>query len=474
MQTIGRLIRHHPAHAIILLLLISVLAGVWYGLPVTPRFSWTVPEPCRICELSADGRTVVTENNHNFRRLQAHESPLRNEVLRIWDASSGTQRLAFHTANDQQSFGHVELAPDGRLIVFEDPEEPATLRVVDIANGATLTRLRRNDPCSLGFRFSPNGRTLVYQDSSEVHLWNVTTRRESPVLPTCALGFDFSADGQFLTTAEGDNVIIASELPRSIAVWHVETGCLCGRITLPRPNGGCLAGMGTDGKLLFAAINSPFNRDDATAVHVWDVETGRVMESWRADCDRHCDAGVCALRDRFAVASAQADLAILDLMTGRERGKVPGWNHGSGVLLPGYCCPVTIRECSPDGRTLAQLRRKRDELSPALQWLWNLLQLQKKRSDYDCEVALWDVARGRAMAALPAKEDFSFSADGKFLAVQPDDSTVQIWDIPPRKPLGWFTAIAGALLAACLTGMWWTHRRTVARISNDAIECTAA
>jgi hypothetical protein len=86
---------------------------------------------------------------------------------------------------------------------------------------------------------------------------------------------------------------------------------------------------------------------------------------------------------------------------------------------------------------------------------------------------LWEIATRREIARFDAEDAAAFSPHGKLLAVRPDDDTLQIWDIPPRKPLGWFLGLAGLLFLLTLGGFWRQARRRKrkAALATEAIPC---
>jgi hypothetical protein len=53
------------------------------------------------------------------------------------------------------------------------------------------------------------------------------------------------------------------------------------------------------------------------------------------------------------------------------------------------------------------------------------------------------------------------------------DRRISTWDIPPRKPLGWFLGLAGVLLLLTLGGFWRQARRRKrqAAARTEAIPC---
>ncbi len=59
------------------------------------------------------------------------------------------------------------------------------------------------------------------------------------------------------------------------------------------------------------------------------------------------------------------------------------------------------------------------------------------------------------------------------MATMNGDERLEIWDIPPRKPLGWFLALASLLLLLTLGGFWWQARRRKrqAALATETIPC---
>src|SRR5262249_13120821 len=94
-------------------------------------------------------------------------------------------------------------------------------------------------------------------------------------------------------------------------------------------------------------------------------------------------------------------------------------------------------------------------------WLssWLPVNVAKPRLPVN-EITLWDLFTERNLASISG--DYSHlcvSGDGRKAAALNGDSRIEIWDIPPRKPLGWFLGLAGVLLLLTLGGFWWQVRR---------------
>src|SRR5262249_53028748 len=91
------------------------------------------------------------------------------------------------------------------------------------------------------------------------------------------------------------------------------------------------------------------------------------------------------------------------------------------------------------------------------QWLISWLPTSITQGfDSDTEITLWHVRTRAPVAAMNGNyRDFRFAPNGRCFATISSDNRIEIWDIPPRKPLGWFLGLAGLLLLLTVGGFWW-------------------
>jgi hypothetical protein len=77
-----------------------------------------------------------------------------------------------------------------------------------------------------------------------------------------------------------------------------------------------------------------------------------------------------------------------------------------------------------------------------------------------------DTATGARLLTLrPPKQAWrAYSPDGRSFAALDTAGNIAIWDLPPRKPLGWFALAAGVLALPIA----WLARRRVRRLRREA------
>src|SRR5262249_42885689 len=118
---------------------------------------------------------------------------------------------------------------------------------------------------------------------------------------------------------------------------------------------------------------------------------------------------------------------------------------------------------SRNGQVLLVEQLSYPELHPVWAWLMEKLAISDnhfRRSH--SELKFFDMATGKSLGAIAnAGRFYELSPDGHRLAALNDDDCLCIWDIPPRKPVGWFLAIAAGMLALWAAAVWrssWRRR----------------
>jgi WD40 repeat protein/serine/threonine protein kinase len=155
---------------------------------------------------SPDGRWLATTPMND---------PYAQPVL-LWDLA--TQKLAATlTTNFSPRIGSITFSPDSQRLAFGT--RFGGLRLWDVKARREVTNLSsvRQSPVSLGFAFSPDSRTLAYNenDYGTIQLWDITNRlvvgsligHQSPLLALA-----FSPNSQTLASSSDD---------RTARLWNV-------------------------------------------------------------------------------------------------------------------------------------------------------------------------------------------------------------------------------------------------------------
>ena len=395
-----------------------------------------------------------------------------NGNVRIWalrrSRADGKSPLPLLLLPIQSVTGHagavlgLTYSPDGRYLAYGGSD--GTARVWAVDSGVEQITFRAHIGPVEVVRFSPDGRCLATccSESGRIKLWDLTRHPEHSTLArTCVApgevpvwdllrgagpqmartGPDIEALG---FTADGRRLVSVAE-GGTVQTWDGVSGVLLAERKLPLAaeviTPAVLADLAPGARHLAAR-----SKDDPTVVRIWDVETGReeqVLEGHRmpvfvvrfapdgkwlatVGCDRKepgvphegliWDVSTGKVAGRFQGKGQVHNLAFSPdgkrLAAGCAGGRVwvLDWKRGKKRLdAVEHSGEVTAVAISPDGKQLASAGRK------------------------DHTVRLWDLAKGRLVAELPAPEmicDLAYSpgSGSRRLAGISRDS-VRVWDV---------------------------------------------
>lgn len=390
----------------------------------------------------------------------------RDHAVQIWDVVSSKKLLEF--AAHKESIRAAVFSPDGRYVASGGGRE--MVHLWEVATARLVTTLPANDSA---FAFAPDGRTLASASDSEVHLWDLPTRKERRGLrggDSGAATLAYSADGRLLATATRDGLI---------QLWDTATG----REKLPLSGfDGAVAPLafGLDGRSLVVQAGRSLRFWQLTPVAdprlPWNVKEIRRIEI----------AGTPAPNGRtFAAADSFRRISIWDIAEGVEStrldrefelqnavfspdstklvactGQTIGvWNAQSGKLIRTWRGPKTSRELSlavsPDGKTLLvagdvdpQLHFFDAETGKLIRQIPRPTAIDKRMASAGLGlpvavsyspagrtivlkehsgVFLLDVATGTVLHKLPAALHLAYSPDGKGIATA-DKTRLRVWN----------------------------------------------
>jgi WD40 repeat protein len=452
--------------------LLAWQAIVWF-VPARPRQVIRIPKDLEsetaqyLIGFSPDGNSLLTGDERDPAKP--------GTIFHLWDVATG-QHLGTVGDDETNTLPNVVYSSPRNLleeIIFPFNASDDYL-LYDLGRRQNTGRIKisRDSNAITAVCFSNDGRTLAYctnsndkgnlnfNDKGDLKLIDVATGQVRAHLqggPYGTLtGFVFSQDGATLATTEtkpnqegniGDDVMVIVVDTRTGKTKRVFQDCGPTIYLSLSSDGTKLAGN--------CLIGNPKLDDHRDSqVKVWEVATGEQIASLQ-DHGRPeflPDGKSLAMRDLETVR-------LCDSTTGREfaTAKVGAsfiWSTSTGII------PV------PDSHLLTVLACSESKPGLLFQWCSTFLGVkglnEDKRGD---EVAFLDVMTGRKVASIvrPRIGTVQVFPDGKRLALETTknyESLIEIWDIPPRKPLRWVLGLLAIPSVVTLITLkrWWKSR----------------
>jgi WD40 repeat protein len=413
----------------------------------------------------------------------------RGETV-LWDLSAQARRLVLkgHSAR----VAAVAFGPDGRALATGSTD--GTVKLWDLEagpSGPSAWATLRVGPPVCAVAFSPDGRSLVTGDGARwVHRWQIKGRQEPVHGDPLRLGYHPASSLRFFPG--GKQVLVAEEAERA-RILDVATGTWVGDLSgsywqadLSR-DGRLLAPTPVQGTVFWyqletAEVCVPFGHP------LWPVRSlsfspdGRaLLTGSRIANERLRRNGLVSYDSRFAHAPASA-VRLWEVETGRER---------PGPSGPATMTPPELVAASPDGRTLAaggedgsvriwdvqgQRPPARRFLTPKIEkyvrWVEAASLLAPMRPDYG--------ERVHALAFSPGGLLVAAGDRGSVVVWEPDNWRPLCTLPPDDTPAGWtcFTSDGRLILTRGGQIQFWeprtgTLRSTLADKGDSPILCGA-
>jgi WD40 repeat protein/tRNA A-37 threonylcarbamoyl transferase component Bud32 len=324
--------------------------------------------------------------------------------ITLWDVGPIQDRRTY--PGPVRSASRIALSADGKILAlgnpFRDKKDEVGwpgIELWDVPSKKMLASWRVKNEPFVDLAFSSDGKTLASEHPRAIKLWEVDTAKLQATLPLAESArhewgnssLAFAEDGK--TLAAGFSLI--DRKVSEIRLWDVTTRKELAVLSVPSREPSSLAFM-NGGKTLLSGCKGG-------TVLLWDVATRKKrgdfsMHFLRGDppIDSKCEAAATTDGKTLAVI-ALGWLQLWDVSTGKERP--------SPVERIGDSCPAF----SPDGKTLATGHR------------YGLIKL-------------WNVATGQEQATLKGHFDryayprsLAFASDGKALHAVYNDGTVVHW-----------------------------------------------
>jgi WD40 repeat protein len=424
---------------------------VWF-VPVQPRVLISTSD--RLEGFSPDGQTLVTG-------LQ-HDSFLTGQI-RLWDVKNGQElevlgEMGTNLLPNVVYSGQRDLLYENRICEKFDPKvnRRITLVLFDLKTRHE-TGLIRLDCADLftchALCFAPDGQTLVIctsretDDSGDLKLVDVATGQVRAHLEGGGYReLVFSPDGNTLAIIQAQPHADDKDL-EEVAVVLLDTATGQTRKKL-KSDGAALfpLGFSPDGQKLAAyCFNFNTNVDGfKDEVKLWNL-SGQNMMSLKGE------RFAAFLPDGKGLATCDEDrhtiIRFVDQVIGKEFAVVN--NPSSYDWCSTFFMPIP-------GTDLLVIPTTHD-VKPNLffqRWGAFLGIMGRGAERHDQELAFLDTRTGKKVASIVREGmgDPRISTDGQSLAVPSfDEKFIEIWDIPPRKPLRWVFGLLAIPILFTLT-----------------------
>jgi len=356
-------------------------------------------------------------------------------------------------------------SPDGQgLVAFHrcDPSNSDFLNLTlwDARNGRKKFDYSQFDSKMLnpldGIVFSPDGRTmacLFWEHSGilwipaerRIRVWDVPSGKElqSVKEKDGTAHLVFSTEGKLL-------------IRRGSVLWDLADNKVAKEL------------LGNGEKIIRWRANLVLVRSQDDVLKVWDLARGDVLKVW------DLAGGALAAEQRDILSICSDEKHTWEWISDRFFLSPNGLGGGTIFdLETGQSTQLTLTgslDITPDGRTMA-VEDRIIEL-PKTSWYGRLIEwFGTREGSLDDGVVLKDFYSGLDIVALKGCKSPHFSPDGKTLVVEGNDGSLQLWDLPIRKPIGRILGLAGLAAVATLLalgGLGWLRRRRM-RLKADAV-----
>ncbi len=356
------------------------------------------PENVHSLSFSGDGKTLVTGYA---------DSPIH-----VWDVATGRQKLVLD--GHQERLLVAAWAPDGRRVATAGWDR--TVRVWDPETAKELLRLEGDFDYVERVAYSADGTRLFAAVSRTRNVPHLTIRYALLIWDAVTGKLIRELEGSHAAVTRDGRLVAAATYGASggvVILYDAHTGAELRRL-LGNKSQIRELGFSPDGKTLTAVAQNVFfgaripgedERQDAEAIHVWDVESGAKKRSFGG---KNFISALTVSPDGRTLATSglrESSVHLWEALTGQERAQVVG--HKDMVFASSF---------SPDGRTLAT-------------------------GGMDGTLRLWDMPSGKELCRLEGHRGWvlgiAWSPDGRKLVTTSTDTSALVWDVgmwSGRKP----------------------------------------
>ncbi|HEV3081892.1 MAG TPA: hypothetical protein VGY66_19085 [Gemmataceae bacterium] len=452
--------RPHIRSLILVVLWAVGVTLIWGLIPPVPR-DWHPPVgEYRICGFIGDGHTLVMAGPPPTEDVHGIGMWLKGPI-RLWDIETG--RLLMSCFKDTDLLPWVQGLENHDLILVMQREgrldEYKFRRILlNASTGKEVASFSCHIPRASLFTtnawwwivsadarwtaftsYENEGACIKVHDIASGRLMHVLRGYQGPIC--------FSPDGRRLAATTWKERAPEQAPLFIITIWDIATGEAISNLALPARN-----------RLDYGRMELSQRGDLLLdgCCNVWEVDTGKLrfhVPNVRqfSPCLTFAPDGSSLLA--IAQTGNESWLAHYDLLTGREHmeRRIP-------LSIGGP--EITLEKRTGDGRLLLVHGEPRvRQPTQVEQWLAKAPMLQRLGDDREYDgCILFETQSGREI--MRANRAIACSPDGRFLlSWRNNGEELEIWDIPPRKPLRWLISLATCWTIPFALPVWRIARR---------------
>jgi WD40 repeat protein len=456
-----------------------ILAGVtftatWWLTPVKPYATLKASEGCQRFLFSPDSSMLVTAGKPYF-----GEGPIR-----VWDVAGGFECFSLNL--DANLAETVVFSPDGRLLAAQDRLRDITLWNARTGEEVATMKLGPDRQSWMNFRFSPDGRFLVFQfqhdtkglpGKSYITFWNIESQKEQGTIEEDFKTLTFAPDGESFATlrqqegskiievlfwkmAEAPVLVKQHKISAKAVVFAPDLKTFVAADDLPDGNGEVAIRDMVSGEKVWS---STFNEHGTPLQSIHFEADGKILgaeagDDWRGRTTLWDVTSTPKEIGSFKGLSPAVSPDGQWLACGVKLVKASAPDHEAHLIVKGDAGPSTSW-FSPDSKmVMVYFPQGAGEESLLGKWF---------PQGYDpfpaspggSVLRVWETGSLRHVLTLADCSEVLFSPDGKVLATLPHGQAVDLWAVPLRPSLWPALGWAGVVWLA-LVSVYWLSLKT--------------